>query len=43
MLYLYNNYRTNNIIIEDKIILFVNYFQFKVDGKQIVSNDLTRE
>lgn len=26
------NYRTNNIIIEDKITLFVNYFQF-IEGK----------
>jgi len=31
MLYLYH-YRTNNIIMEDKITLFDNYFQFKVDG-----------
>jgi len=29
--------------MEDKITLFDNCFQFKVDGKQIVSSNLTRE
>jgi len=29
--------------MEDKITLFNNYFQFIIDGKQIVSNNLTCE